>query len=114
MSDTLAELVLRLERIWIDPATVSLDELSAMLAERQTVLNQIQNADASALDPETKRVLAERIRAVRERDARILATLAAMRQDLEKGLANVMQARSAARGYGAGEEEGSPLFERTA
>jgi len=106
------ELVQRLEGLWLDPATASVEQLATMLAERQKILGQLQNTDTRGLGPESKAALQKRIEEVRRRDQKLLAALTEQRQMLEEELSGLMRGRAAARGYG-GQAAGAPaVFDR--
>jgi hypothetical protein len=96
---SIGQLVRALESTWLEPDTVDLDRLTAMLGERQTLLTRIQESDTSTLDPATKRELFERLGRIRRRDQRLLAALAERRTELGKDISGVLHARNAVRGY---------------
>lgn len=106
-STRLVELVERLESLWSDPETSDIVALSALVEERQGLLDEIQNADALALDPNVRAALAVRLERVRDRDQLLLAAVRRRCDKILEALEAVVVARTAARGYRAA-DEGTP------
>ena len=106
-AETAAQLIGRLERLWLDPQSADVGQLTRLLEQRQEVIIQLQNTDTSDLDPESRRSLAERIQAVRVRDERLASALAERQQEALTRLDGVTNARTAVRGYRPGDGDRS-------
>lgn len=111
---TLGELLHRLESFRFDAAGGDVERVAEMLAERQAIVDRIRDEDLGKLDPEVRDEAVRRIRAVLERDAKVVEGLKREREGIERELAQMGTARQAARGYGAeARESEAPSFRRT-
>lgn len=108
------ELVAALEGLWLDPEVSDIVDLYRMLEERQRILARLQSADAADLDPAVRDALLGRIRVVRERDQQLLEAAQRRSERLLAALEEVMQVRTAARGYRPSETELPHTLERLA
>jgi len=108
------DLVAELERLWLDPEVSDIVDLYRMLEERQRILDRLQNADASAMDPAVREALIGRIRRVRERDLALLDAARRRSAKILEALEEVVQVRTAARGYRPAEDEPPHTLERLA
>lgn len=88
-----------------DRVSERLRKLDAILDQRQKLLTQIQNADTSSLDPETRRELFDRVRAVQKADRRLTALLRERTEGMRNQLDRTLRARGAIRAYRPGEGE---------
>jgi hypothetical protein len=100
MSASLAELVEAFASISLAAEVDDLERLELALAERQTILAAIQNADASLLSPELRTELEQRVVEVLARDVEVLEYLNALREHTIKSLEDLSSGRAAVRGYG--------------
>jgi hypothetical protein len=110
----LEALVSELEGVSLDVATDELEALTGGLERRQKILDQLQEADASRLDPAARRGLWERLETVRARDADVLAGLVQWHAEIAEALGESGRARTAARGYRASTEPVDAETRRTA
>jgi hypothetical protein len=70
------------------------------LAERQTLLAEIQKTDASDLPPALRASIKERLQALLTRDAQVIEQLDGRRDEARKALEQLIPGRAALRGYG--------------
>jgi hypothetical protein len=110
----LSALVDALEAIPVDVGCAELDALVDGLARRQTILDRLQEADTSALDPNARRLLRARLAAVQSRDAELLAALVGQHAEIAEALGESGRARSAARGYRGALDAAESATRRTA
>jgi hypothetical protein len=110
----LFEMVARLENLWLDPETSDIVHLSRLLEQRQGILTELQNADTTELDPGAREALSGRIRAVHERDERLLEVMRRRCDGILEALEAVVHVRTAVRGYRPGEGERTHVLERIA
>lgn len=113
MSDV-SRLLSELEAAWLDPAVASTEQLTRLLAKRQDVLASLQKADTTWLDPEAREQLAQRLRAVIERDARLQAVVRTRSAELQDKIDRSLHAREAARSYRGGVHARRAGFDRRA
>ena len=97
----LSALVDALESVPFDVHCAELDVLVDGLARRQTILDRLQEADTSALDPIARRSLRARLASLKARDAELLAALVGRHAEIAEALGESGRARFAARGYRA-------------
>lgn len=110
----LAALVTELEDVHLDVEGASPEALVEGLARRQGILDRIQEADASALGPDSRRALRERLETVRSRDALVLAAVLQQHAEIAEALGESGRARVAARGYRATVDQPEMGTRRTA
>ena len=107
-------LVEALEAVPFDAGCAELDALVDGLARRQTILDRLQEADTSGLDPSARRLLRARLESVQTRDAELLAALLRQHAEIAEALEESGRARFAARGYRAGLDTAESATRRTA
>jgi|GEM_PF-4165354 len=110
----LTALVEALEAEPFDVGCAELDLLVDGLARRQTILDRLQEADTSSLDPNARRLLRARLASVQTRDAELLAALVGQHAEIAEALGESGRARFAARGYRATVEAAESATRRTA
>ena len=108
----LEELVDWLEQLTLDAYLSDPEHLLDVLAERQPVLAEIEQFDASQLDPSLRTVLKARLEAVMARDEAVLEALRAARSEAQKSLGQVSSGRAAVRGYGGQSSPPQPSVRR--
>jgi hypothetical protein len=113
-SGELIDLIAELESLWLDPEVSDIVDLYRMLEDRQRMLSQLQKADASGIDPSVREALLGRIRAVRERDEKLLDAARRRSHKILEALEELVQVRTAARGYKPAESEPPHTLERLA
>ena len=97
----LSALVAELEEVCLDVEGITLEALTEGLERRQKILDEIQEADARAVLPESRRLLNARLEQVRGRDAQVVASLVRQHAEIAEALGESGKARVAARGYGS-------------
>lgn len=108
----LEELVDWLEHFTLDAYLSDPEHLLDVLAERQPVLNEIEQFDAAKLDPTVRAALKSRLEAVMARDEAVLEALRAARSEAQKSLGQVSSGRAAVRGYGGQSTPPQPSVRR--
>lgn len=90
------------------------EDPSERLSRRQDLLDRLQSADAHLLDEGTRHQVATRLRAVTERDQRVIAEAKSTLHSLRESRGERAVARAAVRGYRSVRQQTSPDFERDA
>ena len=109
---SLTELLGRLEALGrppVDPLDGDLATLQAWVRERQAVVDALRARMAGeALEPTTRRLLAERIERLAHQDQAVLGALRRRHEQMEAQVRRLLDARAAIRGYGGPREGRSP------
>ncbi|MET0339372.1 MAG: flagellar protein FliT [Polyangiales bacterium] len=108
----LEELVEWLEHFTLDAYLSDPEHLVEVLAERQPVLREIEQFDASKLEPTVRAALKSRLEAVLARDEAVLEALRNARDEAQKSLEQVSSGRAAVRGYGGQSSPPGPSVRR--
>lgn len=112
MSLPVEALVEALDRIALEEHVDDPDALLGALAERQRLLSAIEKSDRTALSPEQRSALKERLQVLLAHDAELLAALEELREEARKGLEQLASGRAAVRSYGASPSSGPPSTRR--
>jgi Flagellar protein FliT len=105
-------LVERLEAIELDVHFLDPEALAAAMADRQSILAELQSADASLLEPQLRSELKARLAAVQERDHAVLQQLLVLRDRTQEELAKAGKSRRAMDGYKSLVSSEPPPFRR--
>jgi hypothetical protein len=114
LNDQLLSLVSLLEQESAELATADYEKVAAIVNRRREILSRINNAIAEGGVPGQRQQLAARIKAIFDRDSRLIVALQLQCDEIKKQLDNMVQARSAARGYRPGEGERPSKLDRRA
>lgn len=95
----LFQLLDALDAIRLDPEQMTLDEVNVKLAERQKLINAIQETDTSGLTASERERFHGQLTGIVERDKGMMARVLKSRVDHEKDQSNLVVARQAMRGY---------------
>ena len=112
MSAPVEALVDALDCIALEEHVDDPDALAAAVAERQRLLDAIEQCDRAALSPERRSALKERLQALLTRDAELLGALEELREEARKALEQLASGRAAVRGYGASPRSEPPAMRR--
>jgi len=109
---SLSDLLGRLEALGtppVDPLEGDLPTLQAWVRERQAVVDALrERMGGEALEPDTRRLLAERIERLTAQDRAVLGALRRRHEQMEAQVRRLLDARAAIRGYGGPREQRSP------
>jgi hypothetical protein len=114
LNEQLTHLISLLEKESSELPTADYDEVTAIIERRREILSRINNALLEGGAPAQREELARRIRALYDRDSRLIVALQHQCDEIKKQLDNMVQARSAARGYRPGEGERPSVLDRRA
>lgn len=98
---SLGDLIHQLESFRFDAAGGDIERVAEMISERQSLIERIRAHDLANLEPEVRTEAVRRIRAVLDRDAKVMEGLRRERDAIEQELSQLQTAKQAARGYGA-------------
>ncbi len=90
----------RLDESHVDPRTVGLSELVVVLADRQWMLDHVQEFDASLLDPAELRRLRLTLRRLQQHDISLAPRIAELHEGLMNEGSRARSGRRSANGYG--------------
>jgi hypothetical protein len=102
---SLHELVDALANIALEEHLDDPDQLVQLMAERQALLQSIQQVDTSTLGEDERALLKERLQALLERDAARLTVMRELHEDARRQLDQLATGRAAVRGYGASDSQ---------
>lgn len=88
------------------------EQLVQLMAERQAILVQIQQADTTALSGPERELLKARLQDVLERDAGLVAAMRELHEETRKQLEQLATGRAAVRGYGASDSQAPAAVRR--
>ncbi len=98
---TLEELVSQLEALTLEAQPEALQALPAVLAKRQALIAQIQEAHLAGQPASLEADLKARLQVVLERDAKLLERLVALHAETRRALERLRPGRAATRAYRA-------------
>jgi hypothetical protein len=114
LNDQLINLIGQLEKESADLVSADTAHLMPIIERRREILSRISNALSEGGSPVQREELAKRIKSLYDRDSRLVVALQLQCDDIKKQLDDVLQVRSAARGYRPGEGDRPSKVDRIA